>query len=334
MENIDGFRGGFQEDNVSEEKIENKEKEIFKVKTVLNFSRHTIKEAPVEGAPKIDDQAVVISEAGKNLAIEKHNKTKIKEGSQYPAGIGNVERVRTKETAAYLMLGDELKTDMTFSEIVKYMRDNKVKARIASDARLDFNDTGAVGKAEEEAFDKNRFFDFLIKESDKLAIDTGDTVSSGTYSRYSGKTAEIIKDYMEAGDKFYKLSLRVKEQREQGKTEENYGNTMERFLVSHMGVLEPFVLKVLEKKFGEEKRDEYATRLGAGFKVLQGYQVEIINTGNEQKMFLTYEVAIKDKPGEFEKETIELDKKMIEEIIEEKNKFEKKVKANAEKISN
>ena len=54
------------------------------------------------------------------------------------------------------------------------------------------------------------------------------------------------------------------------------------------------------------------------FKETEGIHVEVINNGNEQKISIAYNLN-------GDKETIEIDKELLEEIIKERQDFEKAV---------
>lgn len=141
--------------------------------------------------------------------------------------------------------------------------------------------------------------------------------------RHAGNISEILERYIRIGNNFNKLVSKANE-----KEREEYGNRLERYLGSHQGVLETFILKILEKTQGKEKRDEYIKAIGDGFKETQGFRVEIVNVGDEQKILLTYETPDKSGNEDFKEETIEIDKNLIGEIIEERKKFEKEVERN------
>ena len=89
-------------------------------------------------------------------------------------------------------------------------------------------------------------------------------------------------------------------------------------MATHQGVAEGFVAKVLEETQGPEKRDEFISSVGSGFKETEGIHLEIQNNGNHQEITITYQLN-------GDKETVAVDTDLIEKIIKEREEFEKKI---------
>ncbi len=79
--------------------------------------------------------------------------------------------------------------------------------------------------------------------------------------------------------------------------------------------------KLLEETQGKAKRDEFIKSVGGGFKETQGIHVEVINKGTEQKIVINFEIN-------GQKETVELDDKLLKKIIADRAEFEKMVGQN------
>jgi hypothetical protein len=194
-------------------------------------------------------------------------------------------------------------------------REQKIGKKFIEDERLDFNFNGPEGKEIDEAFDEETFLRFLVEKSDKRAIELQDKESS-TYSRFAGNIAEIISRYSAIGDSFNRIASNKDDYKK-------FGNQMERYLGTHQGVVEGFVAKVLEKTQGVEKRNEFIDSLGNGFKETEGIRIEVINKGAEQKIIVNLKINGKT-------ESLEINRDLIEDIINERNEFEKHIAVGTE----
>ncbi len=318
-------------DNIPPEFREGEKK--VETEVILDFMRHGKKEID----PNKPDNEIRLSKEGRKMADKKGKR--INSSAEASIALGSL-RKRTQETAARAMLVnmDEISENASLEEI-KGMINNKFQneqmldpnydfgiksKKIIEDKRLDYNANGPVAVEIDEAAGRGEYFKYLTENSDKRAIELGDKDSS-TYLRYAGNVAEIVNHYCRIGKNFNKLVSK-------SNGNEEYGNRIERYLGSHQGVTENFILMVLEKTGGKEKRNELATKLGDGFKETQGFRVEIINNGDEQKIRLTYGLPEENNDGKTKEETIEFDKSFLEEIIKKRDRFEEKVAANNAKI--
>ncbi len=317
--------------------IENEPK--IETKIILEFMRHGEKEIDPNTSdidPSKSDKEICLTPKGREQVNVKGRK--INSNARISVALGSSRR-RAKETSARVMLANENMPENASLEEINDMIDKKFQneqmldrdynygiksKKIIEDKRLDFNAYGPVGKEEHQAMFRGEYFQYLVKESDKRAVELSDKEST-TYLRYAGNISEILQRYIKIGNNFNKLVSKASENER-----EKYSNRLERYLGSHQGVLEPFVLKILEKTQGKEKRDEYIEAVGSGFKETQGFRVEIINNSEDQKIVLTYEVP-NNNGDDPEKETLEIDKKLIEEIIEERKKFEEEVERSVKK---
>lgn len=272
-------------------------------KITLEFMRHGEKESDKNKT----DEEIRLTRKGRKMAQEKGGQL---QPHKEVALVWGSPKQRTQETALHAML-PEIDKNASLEEIKKMIsQEQKVGKKLIEDERLNFNLSGPEGKEMLEAFKAGQYLQYLIDKSDQRAIELKDKDSS-TYSRFAGNIAEIIQRYSKIGNNFNRIAS----------FKDNYkkfGNQLERYLGSHQGIVEAFVAKVLEETQGEEKRDEFINSLSGGFKETEGIHVEIINNGNEQKILIEYKINN-------EKQKVEIDGKLLDEIIDERNEFEKKI---------
>jgi len=275
----------------------------------LEFMRHGEKEP--EGTKP--DGELQLTERGREMAQEKGRQLSAQK--EVSLTWGSPKKRRTRETVLHAMLPD-INKDANPEEIEEIIsREQKIGKKFIEDERLDFNFNGPEGKEIDEAFDEETFLRFLVEKSDKRAIELQDKESS-TYSRFAGNIAEIISRYSAIGDSFNRIASNKDDYKK-------FGNQMERYLGTHQGVVEGFVAKVLEKTQGVEKRNEFIDSLGNGFKETEGIRIEVINKGAEQKIIVNLKINGKT-------ESLEINRDLIEDIINERNEFEKHIAVGTE----
>lgn len=286
-------------------------KDSKKTKVILEFMRHGEKEN--DKTKKNED--MMLTAKGKAQAREKGQK--LKPQLEVSVGRGSL-RKRTEETVMHAMLSgqDEVKPEASLAEMEKLVaREMKYGKKSTSDPRLDFDFTGPSGNELLTAFKagKGVYLEYLVDRSDQRAIEAGDKTST-TYLRFAGNVAEIVDRYLHIGDKFNQIAAGTDKY-------EKFGNQLERYFGSHQGIVESFLAKILEKQEGDTARDEFIKSVGAGFQEMQGIRVEIMNDGDNQSMSINYEMPGEDGKN-FEK-ILEIDPKIIREIIDERDNFEK-----------
>ena len=282
-------------------------KKPTETKIILEFMRHGKKES--DKSKK--NQDLMLAESGKQQAREKGKKLK----PQLAVAVGRGSmRKRTEETVMHAMLAEQdIEPNSSLEDMNKLVaKELKFGKKSVPDSRLDFSEDGPIGKELDAAYEAGKYLEFLVNSSDRRALETNDKISS-TYSRMSGNVAELINGYMIAGNNFNRLA-------ENGQYEK-YGNQLERYLGTHQGIAEMFLAKALEKNQGIEARDKFITSVGGGFKETEGIHVEILNHGEEQKISIQYEAP--DQEGKKIAHTLELEPEMIQEIITERDEFEK-----------
>ena len=216
-------------------------------KVTLHFFRHgeQLKD------PSKTNQAFELTEKGREQAIKKSDTISGERNLRQTVAFGS-PRKRAQQTAAFAMVGKNKFDDITGTESleelkIKFDKDIKVGSKIGVDPRLDFylnKDTPFGREAYEANFTNYNYLQFLVNRSDRLAIQYNDQKAS-TYSRQAGAVAEIVKKYITVSHRWNELV-------ESGKYQDP---KLERFLGSHGGVTESFLLKVIEKIKGVEERD-------------------------------------------------------------------------------
>ena len=293
MENQENFHLGSESE--SGEKI--------KTKIILEFMRHGEK----ENDKTKSDEEVRLTEKGRMMAGEKGEE--LDPQKEVSLAWGSPKK-RTQETALRAMFPD-IDPNASLEDIEEMIREEqKFGKKLIVDERLSFDLSGPEGKEMLAAFKEGKYLQYLISESDKRAIELGDKTSS-SYLRYAGNISEIINRYAKIGDNFNRIASKDDKYKE-------FGNQLKRYLATHQGVAEGFVAKVLEEAQGPEKRDEFISSVGSGFKETEGIHLEIQNNGNHQEITITYQLN-------GDKETITIDGNLIEKIIKEREIFESKV---------
>ncbi len=243
--------------------------ELKPVKIELHFFRHSIKESNDVTLP--DDESVKLSQAGKNLAIEKS----FDDVNFSQAVAFGSPRVRTQESALYMMTGNE--DDITGTETLeelkqKINRDLRVGSKIGIDERLNFSDSNntPVGKALNESYARGEYVKFMVEQSDNLARETGDE-SGANYSAKAAQIAKIIQKYIGIAPNWQKL---VSDE------SKGYTDTLERYMGTHASISEAFLAKVIEITEGVEARNSFIEKYPNGFDYLQGFEADIVRDSN------------------------------------------------------
>lgn len=274
--------------------------EPVKSKVVLDFFRHGQKEK----AEKPDEE-IRLTEKGRQQAKERGKE--IHPQVDVSMALGS-PRKRTQETAARVMLAerDQIEDDMSLEEIENVIASGLSRGKkVVADPRLDFiaEKSSPLGREMLKSYQEGHLMAFLVNDSDRLAREIHDTKGS-TYKRLAANIAELINKYLRIGNSYEKIRARKSEKYK------DYGDQIERYFGTHQSVGESFVLKLIEKVQGQEKRDEFVRTLGGGFDELQGFRVEITNDRGKQNALLT--VKIREKEYQ-----LPIEQKMLEEIIEE-----------------
>ena len=299
----------FKEEILKTELEPEKEKEI-ETRIILHFMRHGKKE-PEGTRPEYE---LRLSELGRSQADAKGRS--LNPEARVAVGRGS-PRKRTQETAYRVMLANEnIPPDASLEEIEKIVEGGlkregiKFGKKMVADERLNFISEGPLEKENDEAYNAGRYLPYIVLDSDRRVIETGDKQFS-SYTRRAANIADLISEYAQMGKNFNRLVAGTDKY-------EKFGNKLERYLSTSQGIAESFVAKVLEKIQGVEKRDEFVKSVGGGFKETEGIHIELVNKGKEQNILVDYEVDGK-------KERVETDENLLNDIIEERKKFDENI---------
>jgi len=279
------------------EKI-NKEK-IVLPRIILKFCRHSIKEP--RGTKEKKD--VQLNQAGRKLARGKYNPATtnaVAFGSSYD---------RAQETALLVALGLETNS---FDE-TKALADAGLNygSKLGIDTRLDFKNSHETNyyQALRAACEDKKFLKFIVEDSDELAAKLNDK-GGATYSRMAAQIAGVVKKYSIAINNWDDIL--------ENNPDKYDSSALERFLVTHRGLGESFVAKVIDKTSGQAERDKFVKALNNEyFSETEGFSVDIGKYNEEKIIHISFNKIDKDT-GEtiysFEKSISE---DLLEEIIKE-----------------
>lgn len=295
-------------------------------KIILQFMRHG--KAPKtelrDGVEtKIPDEKRQLTPAAKEQARQKGKKLKIQPEISIARGS---PRQRSQETALRaLVSGDETISAIQDFRKMREVIGKKMKYgnKIIADPRLNFIDN-LDKEATDEAYDKGCYIEYLINESDNLARQNKDTVTTTTYTHQSGNVAELVKQYLKVGKQFNKIASSKSDY-------EKYGNQLERYFGTHAGIPESFLAKALEITGNLEQRDKFVQSYKGAYKETEGMRLEVINQGENQKIIIHYDMPDPDDKEKTSDKTLEIDEAVLDTMIEAKKKFETELQTLAKK---
>ncbi len=262
------------------------EKELAEVESrvLLHFTRHGEKEK-VPGVPNAEQ---LLTPAGRMQALDKGKKR----GKAHPTAMAmGSDILRAQQTAGFEMAGAGGIDDITGEETLEELREKldegrKYGTRLGQDARIGFHfSTDEYREIVERVVGKEkRGMRFMIDESNELAKKLGET-GGYTYDEVSANFAKVIKKYVGVEKNFNTL-VQTPEKKEE------YGDTLERFLASHAGIMDTFLCKLIEKVKGVAEREKFVEALGGqGFDFAEGFDIEIdtLKDSPEPSIRLSYE---------------------------------------------
>ncbi|MCX6784552.1 MAG: hypothetical protein NTV81_01285 [Candidatus Komeilibacteria bacterium] len=248
----------------------------------LDFFRHSIKENIFS-----DDSVNPLSPAGRHFIKKQAEPGKIRQSLAFGS-----PRERAPHSALLKMAGAEAEItgDESFEELkAKLNATLKIGTKIVIDPELDLSMdySGPFGAAVAEHWYGDGYLSFITNESDQLAKELGDTTSVYTYSRLSARVAKFIQKHLKVAPVWDRLV----------KQEKYPSNVLSRFFGSHGGMLEAFLLKIIETLKGKEQRDILIKLLDdENFAPTEGFKI-FIDTGPDggQKIHVFYH---KEKDGQ------------------------------------
>lgn len=287
-------------------------------KIVLHFMRHGKPESLQDSGT---DEERHLSDEGMKQARSKANKQQnLRQSIAYGS-----PRLRSQETAGYVMAGDSLGEDIEPKDI-KYIlnEDINVGSKIGTKEELNFNvGSPDFAKEADKSYGEGRYLEFIINESDALAVQLRDKEAT-TLSVQAGNIAEIVMKYVEASSRWNQLV---------NDPEKKYDENLDRFLGSHQGVIESFLCKAVSDN--KLKADLIASSLSlkGGFDFVEGITIDIVQKDSSDEPEIILEFSKKTEDGlNFDlKEKISMEK--IKKIINEKNNHFEKIAIEKEKDS-
>ncbi len=299
----------------------NKESE-FSSKVVLNFFRHGEKNP----APGTDE----LTKDGRKKAVAEFAARFGQDGNPHKMAFGSWIK-RSEETAALALENTNLDSELvdSYGSVQELTDAIDAEATDASGEKgLAFGSKtgvrenlgfkfkkGPVMDAAYAAIKDNNYLGWLAHEADTM-IPADDTETWGL-NRQAANIADEIGNYVKVAGNFDRLVAK-KTQEEGG---EDFGNTLERFMGSHSGVLESFLVKLIQKTKGEAEKEKFVNALPEAFDFLEGFTVEIENKAGQTEP----QVRIKyERKGDTEEKSFKYDEmvpvSVIQEIISEGKK--------------
>ncbi|MBI5221645.1 MAG: hypothetical protein HY979_02475 [Candidatus Magasanikbacteria bacterium] len=299
------------------ENRDHKEGKEYTSRVVLNFFRHGEKNS----TPGTDE----LTKEGRKKAVAEFAKRFPADNNPHKMAFGSWIK-RSEETAALALGNSNLDTELVDSYAsVQALTDAIDAEAIGPDGtkglqygsktgvreNLGFKlKKGPVMDAASLAIKNNNFLKWIVDESDSMISE--DDKESWGLSRQAANIANEIKIYIKIAKNFDRL---VTKKSEEGK---DFGDTLERLMGSHSGVLESFLVKLIQKTKGEQEKEKFVNILPEAFNFLEGFSVEIENLPGqtEPKIRIKYE-----RKGETEDKSFKFNEvvssKVLEKIIAE-----------------
>lgn len=265
--------------------IENQEdKEKFKSRIHLSFSRHEEKETSDEKS----DKEIRLTEKGRKKAAESSKTEDVSQAISYGS-----PKKRAQETAGLKMSGKQ--PEITGKESLEELKekidkDIKIGSKLGIDERLSFDIdfSSPYGKWLYKRFGDGEYIKALLLESDEKAEELAEEeVETG--STYASRLSEIILRYMKVSDRWNEL---VEEN-------EEYDKTLTRIFGTHAGICESFLGKVIEKVKSREELEKFINLIPGGFDYNEGFDLDVLITPDgKKKIKIKYEH--KDEDGEID----------------------------------
>lgn len=293
---------------------------------LLHFGKHQMKGDPVKG-----ENSEALGLEGMMAAFEHGKKregvsdTAVAFGSE--VGVpGNERSVHTALMDLAGALGIEGVTGKESLEELKHkinQHDKRVfGSRAAIDTRLGFVVKNASYKQENaDAIRKKQLLRYLIEQSDATML-RENILEDYSYTRAAGSLAEVVKKYALISKRWDELA---------NDPQKNYGKVLERFLGSHSGIVDSFLLRLVEKLKGPNERDKLIEALGNGKGLEHGEEFDIrIDklTGRDEPRI---RVIFQRKAPDGETVTYHLDEEVplevLDELIADKNLLNAKIQS-------
>jgi hypothetical protein len=228
-------------------------------------------------------------------------------------------RIRSQHTAGFHMIGGRAEITGTESvdELEKAIQDlGSNQAHFREDKRLNFNDdkTAPLGQYLDAAYHSKTYLKTIVEESDTFARNQGSEYQS-TYTGKAAQVADLINVYFKAAPRLVNMipAIQKAQAEKHGEDIEQSEAAFERFMGSHQGIPECFLLKVVEVVEGIDARNEFLAEIGnAGFGYSEGYDISLIQADEVTQAELVYV-----NPRNNKETRIVLTQDILEGIIQE-----------------
>lgn len=300
--------------------VERKE-DLPEVQINLHIMRHDIRESTGEATQEEREQG-----------IDPDNRTPLTlEGMRSVAARGrdNIDlararvigsaRERSRHTAAFHMVGGRkevggIESLDELEKVVQGLGENKAHFRV--DERLNFHDdkSASLGKYLDEAYFAKTYLKTIIEESDAFARNQQAEYQS-TYTGKAAQMADLVNMYLKAAPRLVNLvpGIQKSQIEKHGEDLRQSQAAFERFMGTHQGMAESFLLKVVEITQGVEARNELLSEIGdAGFGYSEGIDINLMQKGPDTKAELVY-----INPRTQKETRLELSQDILEKIMQE-----------------
>lgn len=219
---------------------------------------------------------------------------------------------------------DSMSAEEVEAAIESEMRkEGRIGRKTIADDRLNFESDGVYKVAIARALKEKRSLEFIVEDGDQIVLSTGDKKSTSLL-RQAGNIAELIRNY---GGGIAKGWRKACENHPDEYAKFQY--ELERYLGTHAGVVESFLVKLLREKQGQAAMDEFVKAYPNGFSELQGVQVDVELVDDKPKFTLMYELPAKVSGEESEDRMVEFELADLDSIIDQRVAFERMVERAA-----
>lgn len=298
-----------------------KEEDIPEIEIKLHLMRHDIRASTGEA-----------TEEERERGIDPDNRTPLT-----PLGMANAAargrdnidlararvigsaRERSRHTAAFHMVGGRKEVGGTESldeleKVVQELGENKAHFRV--DERLNFHDdkSAPLGGFLNDAYENKTYLKTIVNESDDFARKQNAEYQS-TYTGKAAQMAGLVNTYLKAAPRLANLisGIQKSQVEKHGEDRGQSQAAFERFMGTHQGMAESFLLKVVEIAQGVEARNELLSEIGnAGFGYSEGIDINLVQKGSDTKVELVY-----INPRTQKETRLELSRDILEKIMQE-----------------
>jgi hypothetical protein len=298
-----------------------REEDLPEVQIKLHIMRHDIRASTGEATQEEREQGIdpdnrtpLTPEGMKNAAERGRDDVDLSR-----ARVIGSARERSRHTAGFHMVGGREEVGGTESlddleKVVQELGENKAHFRV--DERLNFHDdkSAPLGGFLNDAYENKTYLKTIVNESDDFARKQGGEYQS-TYTGKAAQMADLVNAYLKAAPRLVNLvpGIQKSQVEKHGEDRRQSQSAFERFMGTHQGMAESFLLKVVEIAQGVEARNELLSEIGnAGFGYSEGIDINLVQKGPDTKAELVY-----INPRTQKETRLELSRDILEKILQE-----------------